>query len=375
VIRFALVVTSLAAGLLLAPLAAAAQSSTSSPLEPTAPANLRCPGLIDPGPPPGDPSQYQLQWSWQWQTLISNLPNLRGLALDANCNVYVASTASNTVQQYSPAGALLAQFGIGGAGNRTGQFYWEPFDGLSVDSTGNLLVGDPGRIQEFSPAHQVVHVWADQPQCARAGVPCQVTPDNGLLGSNFQLAVDGTGAISAATTLAGVVRYTESGPLQRTWGPLDPQLSVNGIGLDQAGNVYVTEGYGASAVHRISKLSPDGKLLLQVGGAKGQAPGRFASPSGIGVDVAGNIYVAEAGNNRVQELSPSGEPLQMWADPGLFWNPLELTVDGRGEVFVDDNYNNRVQVYEAIPSWVPINPPDTSSPDSLHSSDNADCGS
>jgi sugar lactone lactonase YvrE len=348
----------LAASILVAPPGASAQAAATNPLPPSAPANLRCAGLNDPGSPPGDPSQYQLQWSWQWQTLISNVSGLRGLALDPQCNIYIASTDDNTVRKYALDGTLVAQWG--GEGNTTGQLAWRPFDGLTVDASGNVFVGDAGRIQEFSPAGKVTRVWATQDPCSKAGVPCQITPNDADLGGNFMLAVDGGGTLDIATIWGGLRRYSANGPLQKSFAPIAPEVAVNGVGLDQSGNIYVTEGGGAADIHRISKLSPDGNVLLQVG-TRGQGPGQFRTPMGIAVDSSGNIYVAEADNDRVQELTPSGEPTQMWGDPGQFSNPLELTVDGRGEIFVDDNYNNRVQVYEATPQWVPLNPPDSSS--------------
>src|SRR5690348_18120285 len=55
--------------------------------------------------------------------------------------------------------------------------------------------------------------------------------------------------------------------------------------------------------------------------------------SGVGVDHAGLVYVADTGNNRVQVLSPAGQPLRQWGSEGSaagqFRNPAWLTLEDR----------------------------------------------
>ena len=63
------------------------------------------------------------------------------------------------------------------------------------------------------------------------------------------------------------------------------------------------------------KLSPGGQLLA-AWGARGTAPGDFIEPYGIAVDDQGNVYVADAGNHRIQKLSPSGQALAQWGKRG-----------------------------------------------------------
>jgi DNA-binding beta-propeller fold protein YncE len=101
----------------------------------------------------------------------------------------------------------------------------------------------------------------------------------------------------------------------------------------------------------IQKLSPTGKPLAVWGGPGphdgSSAPGRFRHPSGIAVDRAGNVYVADTGNDRIEEFSPSGKLLAMQGStgsrPGQFRHPTGIAVDGQGNVYVADTGNNRVQ--------------------------------
>jgi len=70
-------------------------------------------------------------------------------------------------------------------------------------------------------------------------------------------------------------------------------------------------------------------------------PGQFASPTGVAVDGQGNVYIVDSGNNRIQKLSPAGEPLAQWgtlvSDPGQFNGPQGVAVDSQGNVYVADN--------------------------------------
>jgi DNA-binding beta-propeller fold protein YncE len=67
------------------------------------------------------------------------------------------------------------------------------------------------------------------------------------------------------------------------------------------------------------------------------------------VDASGNVYVADAGNNRIQKFSSSGTLITMWGSLGTgngqFSNPSGVAVDASGNVYVADTFNNRIQVF------------------------------
>jgi sugar lactone lactonase YvrE len=74
------------------------------------------------------------------------------------------------------------------------------------------------------------------------------------------------------------------------------------IALDAAGNLYVLD----SGNHRVQKFGPDGKHLATFG-RQGQGPGEFVYPSWLSVDAKGFLYVSDPNNNRVQVLTPDGK--------------------------------------------------------------------
>ncbi|MBF0339064.1 MAG: hypothetical protein HQL05_14695 [Nitrospirae bacterium] len=76
-----------------------------------------------------------------------------------------------------------------------------------------------------------------------------------------------------------------------------------GITLDSAGNVYVPE----QGNHRIQKFDASGKFITKWG-SQGSGDGQFIYPAYVALDNAGNVYVVEQGGHRVQKFAPSSTP-------------------------------------------------------------------
>jgi sugar lactone lactonase YvrE len=72
---------------------------------------------------------------------------------------------------------------------------------------------------------------------------------------------------------------------------------------DRNGNIYVADGFGPN--NRIAKFDKNGNFL-KTWGSTGSAPGQFNGVRGIASDAAGNIYVADAGNKRIQVFDGEG---------------------------------------------------------------------
>jgi hypothetical protein len=74
------------------------------------------------------------------------------------------------------------------------------------------------------------------------------------------------------------------------------------VAWDAQGNIFVADGRGNA---RIAKFTKDG-VFVKSWGQKGTTPGQFADVDGIAVDAQGNVYAADAGNQRVQVFDNNG---------------------------------------------------------------------
>ncbi len=101
------------------------------------------------------------------------------------------------------------------------------------------------------------------------------------------------------------------------------------LAIAPSGDLYITDGYGNSRVH---KFSAEGKLLFSWG-EPGAGPGQFNLPHGIAIDRVGRVYVADRENSRIQIFSADGKYLSQWTDTG---RPMQIYFDADERAFVCD---------------------------------------
>ena len=139
----------------------------------------------------------------------------------------------------------------------------------------------------------------------------------------------------------------------------------HGLHVDRHGNVWVTDGAiskDGSKGLQVTKLSPDGKVLMQLGiaGQRGDDGSHFQSPSDVITTPGGDIFVTDghaaiapfipAGlDMRVMKFDSHGKFLKQWGKAGTgqneFNNPHALALDARGRLYVADRANNRIQIF------------------------------
>jgi sugar lactone lactonase YvrE len=132
------------------------------------------------------------------------------------------------------------------------------------------------------------------------------------------------------------------------------------IAVDQWGSVYVADSIG----NKILKMSVGKAASTIVGtGKKGFAgdggpalSAELSGPGGVALDAAGNLYVADSGNNRVRKVDTAGI-IRTFAGNGLPGDmgdggpatsarlsaPTTLAFDGQGNLYIFDSGNNRVR--------------------------------
>jgi len=256
-----------------------------------------------------------------------------GVAVDLDGNVYVADTGNATIRRVTPAGVVTTLAGLAGApgyADGTGSVarFWNPF-GVAVDQSGNVIVADTfnDTIRKVTPGGVVTTLagLAQSDQTDQYGRPIGGSVDG--VGSNARfyspsgVALDGAGNVFVADTLNNVIRKLTPAGLVTTLagragfsGNRDDDDSAarfyepSGLGVDAAGNVIVAD----SANNTIRSVTPGGTVTTLAGQAGyGSADGtgdaaRFYSPSDVAADSAGNVYVADASNETIRKVTSAG---------------------------------------------------------------------
>jgi len=119
------------------------------------------------------------------------------------------------------------------------------------------------------------------------------------------------------------------------------------VAVDAAGDVYVTDTLNS----RIQKFDPEGHFLAQFGD-RGTGWGNFDKPKGAAIDTFGNLYVVDSGWGNVQIFNPKGEVLLFFGGrgqyPGMLLNPAGIAIDHKNRIYVGDYLNHRVEVYQLV---------------------------
>src|ERR1700743_3109281 len=243
-----------------------------------------------------------------------------GLAFDATGNLYIADQGNSVIRKMDNTGmvsTLAGKGGIQGSANGldTAARFNKPF-GVATDASGNVYVADAGNnlIRKITPAG-LVSTFAGTGVAGAAN-----GPDTASFNSPLGVALDGTGNVYVADyennlirkiTPAGVVSTlagTRAAGAEDGAGTIATFNLPESLAVDAAGNVYVAD----NGNNLIRKITPAGVVSTlacngQVGSANGTGTAAsFHSPFGIAIDGSGNLYVADAGNNQVRKISPAG---------------------------------------------------------------------
>src|SRR5262244_1306078 len=149
-----------------------------------------------------------------------------------------------------------------------------------------------------------------------------------------------------------VIVFDKNGVFKRSWGE-GLIRRAHGITIGPDGTIWLTDDLH----HTVRQFTPEGKLLLTLGdpdnpsSAHGGKP--FNRPTHVAISPrTGDIYVSDGyGNSRVHKYDPKGRLIKSWGepgtDPGCFNIPHNIATDAGGRVYVADRENSRVQIFDA----------------------------
>ena len=149
-----------------------------------------------------------------------------------------------------------------------------------------------------------------------------------------------------------VIVFDREGNFLRSWGE-GLTSRAHGITIGPDDSVWLTD----DGNHTIRQFTPDGKLLLTIGDPDRPAAAHSGKPFNRPTHVAlcphtGDVYVSDGyGNSRVHKYDAKGRHLLSWGepgtDPGCFNIPHNIVTDADGLVYVADRENHRIQIFDA----------------------------
>ncbi len=243
-----------------------------------------------------------------------------GIAVDGTGNLYIADVYNHRIRMVTASGIIttiagngIAGFSGDGAAAISAELNY-PI-GVALDASGNILIVDQGnnRIRKINTSGIISTIAGN--------------------GSGFS--GDGGPAISAGLAIP------------------------YGITVDGGGNIYITEWNS-----RVRKINTSGIITTIAGngtvgfsGDGGPATSaQLSSPSGVAVDLSGNIYIVDNSNNRVRKINTSGIISTIAGDGTIGFSgdggqgslaklksPFGVTTDATGNIYVTDYANSRIR--------------------------------
>jgi hypothetical protein len=240
-------------------------------------------------------------------------------------------------------------------------------EGAATDAAGNVYVADTfqHRVQKFDSSGNFLSTWGKDVvvgggtgfEVCIAAASCQAGQPGGLGGElniPTDIATDAVGNVYVIdSSNRRIQKFDASGNFQLTWG--------------KNVNIFGGTGFETCNAAAICRAGQDGAL-----------GGELSNSKGIATDAAGNVYVADSANNRIQKFDSSGGFLRAWGKDvvggnaetgfeictaaasckkgaggvlgGELSTPSGVATDGAGNVYVAER-TNRIQKFDSSGNW------------------------
>ena len=315
------------------------------------------------------------------QATIAGLSRPAQVAIDGSGNVFIADALDNRIRRVDATTGIITtyagtgdRFYSGDGGPATAATLNFPRS-IAFDPGGNLIIADTGNrlIRRVDAGTGVIT------RLAGSNVEFGFYGDGGPATQAYftfpeSVALDGAGNIYIADESNHRVRRIASGTgiittVAGGGGGGDGSTATNvsldypiAVALSAAGDLYIGERY-ASRVRKVAAGTVIVSTVAGVGVAGFGGDGgpstaaRLNEPSGLGLDAAGNLFIADRSNGRVRRVDAASGVITTVAgggaggdgpavDAGLF-EPDAVTVDVTGRLYITEDGGARVRRVEA----------------------------
>jgi sugar lactone lactonase YvrE len=299
-----------------------------------------------------------------------------GLTVDGAGNLFVAAFGSNFVGELPAsgngsivAGSSAGLLGYTGDGGGATSATLNSPAAVAVDAGGNIYIADYNNFVVRKVSGGVISTVAGSIQ--------GFTGDNGsatsaLLFSPSSTATGPAGELYIVDSLHNTIRKVLNGVITTVAGTGAPGYTGDGgaataaqlnspwgVAVDSAGNLYISDS-GNQVIRKVT-----GGVISTVAGIGGTAnyngdnisatTAALNGPSGIALDAAGNLYIADFGNQRIRKVSngtittAAGNGTQGYNGDGIaptsaeLANPVDVKVDSAGNIYIADQGNNLIR--------------------------------
>ena len=296
------------------------------------------------------------------------------VAVDRSGNLYIADTENSRIRKVDTSGNIYTVAGTGkdgdsGDGGLAVKAQLSYPHGVAVDGSDNLYIADllNHRIRKVDAAGNISTVagTGEEGDSGDGGLAVLAQFDN-----PGSVAVDGAGNLYIADTGNNCIRRIDTAGHISTAAGIGPQAQFDfpeSIAVDGSGNIYIADSFN----QRIRKVDAAGNISTVTGTGEEGCSGdggpavqaQINSPEGVAVDGAGNLYIADKGNDRIRKVDAAGN-ISTMAGPGeggldgdggpaiyarLSYPsyPGDIAADGAGNLYIADSGNHRIRKVDA----------------------------
>lgn len=278
-----------------------------------------------------------------------NITNLYGSVDSCGAILTVAQINQQPIDQVLPDGGM-AQFSVVISGSGSYTYQWQ-FNGTNIPASGIITtVAGNGTPAYFGDGTRATNTSLYDPSVVTVdAVGNLFIADTG----NNRIRKVNTNGIITTVAGNGTASFYGDGGLATSAELFNPY----GVAVDNLGNILIADTFN----RRIRKVTTNGIITTVAGGGISLGDGGMAnsaqiSPRGVAIDILGNLFIADSGNNRIRKVPTNGIITTVAGigtnlfsgDGGRATNaalnfPLSVAVDSSGNLLIADSANSRIR--------------------------------